>query len=352
MRTESLSASRTARRGRALACLGIIVCLALLAPGPLALAREPGTGGVARSLSAQADLHIQILRVQVMPEFDNPRVLVVVQGRLAESDALPAKVTFRLPREASINQMAVMSMDGGTLTQEYEALPDGADPRWRAVTYTLTNAHFFYEYYYDPLAAGADKEFTYTLSSLYPIDDLLLEVQEPARATSFQVEPHPATNRVDSSLGLTYHQIQVGRVAAGEDVTVAVRYTKADPDPSLSWQQVMALEDAQAPTMPAMAAPAATTRQPQSGSLLGLLAGAGLALLVLGAAYAAWRAPRSSPAHGRSSVLVCSRCGTALRAGALFCHSCGTPGPTPRHPSADPTQQDGTAGCSPLEVRL
>ncbi|HSJ54449.1 MAG TPA: zinc ribbon domain-containing protein, partial [Anaerolineae bacterium] len=213
--------------------------------------------------------------------------------------------------------------------------------------------HFFYEYYYDPLGTEANKEFSFTLNSLYPIDDLLLEVQEPARASNFQLEPQPATNRVDSSLALTYHQLQVGQVAAGEDVSVAVRYVKTDPAPSLSWQQVMALEDAQAPVMPVMAAPpAGAAHEPDSGSLLALLAGAGLALLVLGIGYVAWRAPQPSPAAGRSSSQFCPGCGTALRAGALFCHSCGTPGPTLRHPAADLPQRDGAAGCSPLEVRL
>ena len=319
----------------------------------VALAQQPGAGGAAASPTSPAELHIQLLRVQVMPEFDNPRVLVVVQGRLTDSTSLPATVTFRLPMGASVNQMAVMSMDGGTVAQDYEALPDEADPRWLAVSYTLTNAHFFYEYYYDPLGSDASKEFTFALSSLYPVEDLLLEVQEPARASDFGVEPRPASLRVDSSLGLTYHQLQVGRVAAGEDVAVAIRYFKADATPSLSWQQVMALEDAQAPAMEALAvAPAGAAQKPDSGATMAALAGAGLALLVLGVAYAAWRSPRPLPAVERSGARACPVCGTPLRAGALFCYSCGAPSPTPRHPAADPLQRDGAAGRSPLEVRL
>jgi hypothetical protein len=288
-----------------------------------------------------------------MPEFDNPRVLVVVQGRLTDSTSLPATVTFRLPMGASINQMAAMSMDGGTIAQDYEALPDAADPRWLAVSYTLTNAHFFYEYYYDPLGSDANKEFSFELNSLYPVEDLLLEVQEPARASNFRLEPQPAGSRVDSSLGLTYHQLQVGRVAAGEDVSIAVRYIKADPTPSLSWQQVMALEDAQAPSAPALAsAPAGAAQGSRAGSMLAALAGAALALLVLGVAYALWRSPRPSPAAGPSRARACPVCGAPLRAGALFCYSCGAPSPTPRRPAAEPHQRDGAAGRSPLEVRL
>ncbi len=349
MATRNLVVAMAANRGRILACLGVIVCLALVAPGAVALGQEPGTGA-SGSPAPQTDLQIQLLRVQVMPEFDNPRVLVVVQGRMADSTSLPATVTFRLPMGASINQMAVMNMDGGTIAQDYEALPDAVDPRWLAVSYTLTNAHFFYEYYYDPLGSDANKEFSFALNSLYPVGDLLLEVQEPARASDFGLEPRPASLRVDSSLGLTYHQLLVGQVAAGEDVEVAVRYSKADATPSLSWQQVMALEDAQAPVL--VAQPAGTAQAADSGATLAMLAGAGLALLVLGVAYAAWRSPRPLPAGERSPARACPVCGTPLRAGALFCFSCGAPSPTPRHPAADPLQRDGAAGRSPLEVRL
>ena len=188
--------------------------------------------------------------------------------------------------------------------------------------------------------------------NLYPVDDLLLEVQEPARASDFGVEPRPVTMRVDTTLGLTYHQLQVGQVTAGEDVAVAVRYFKADPTPSLSWQQVMALEDAQAAKPAVAVSPGGTAQRSKTSSTLALLAGTGLALLVLGVAYAVWRSPRPLPAAERRHTRTCPVCGTPLRAGAIFCHSCGAPSPTPRHPAADSAQRDGAAGCSPLEVRL
>jgi hypothetical protein len=366
MASKQARFSGAARRARILALLGAVLCLALAAPGPAALAQEPAgapavhvpavpaQGQAQMPAVADTGVHIQALRVQVMPEFDNPRVLVVVQGRLAASDRLPAVVTFRLPLEATINQMAVMSMDGGSIAQDYEARPDAADPRWLAVSYTLTNAHFFYEYYYDPLGADEEKQFAFTLNSLYPVEDLLLEVQEPARASGFQVEPQPAGSRLDGSLGLTYHQIQVGQVPAGEDVGLAVRYTKADPTPSLSWQQVMALQDAKAPVAPVMAAaPAAMPTERDSGSMLALMAGASLALIVMGTAYAAWRTPRRAPAApAQRRARYCPGCGSALRARALYCHSCGAPRPTPRTSAADSLPRDATAGCPRLEVRL
>ena len=50
----------------------------------------------AQELPRPEDVRIQQMRVQVMPEFDDPRVLVIVQGRLAVSpDDLPVMITFR-----------------------------------------------------------------------------------------------------------------------------------------------------------------------------------------------------------------------------------------------------------------
>jgi hypothetical protein len=143
------------------------------------------------SAHAQDDLRIQQMRVQVMPEFDDPRVLVIVQGRLnAAESTFPRPVTFLLPADAQINQMASMDVTTGqTNPLAYETLPYPADPRWTAVTYTLDNAHFFYEFYYDPLQGETDKQFTYAQATPLPIDDLLVELQEPRTAVDFTLEP-------------------------------------------------------------------------------------------------------------------------------------------------------------------
>ena len=60
-------------------------------------------GGGHRPVLAQATApaltEIQQLRVQVMPEFDDPRVLVIVQGRLNVTEAeLPVTLTVAVPR--------------------------------------------------------------------------------------------------------------------------------------------------------------------------------------------------------------------------------------------------------------
>jgi hypothetical protein len=309
--------------------------LGLILPGPVCRAQsEHGLAG---------DLRIQQLRIQVMPEFDDPRVLVIVQGRFtAAENQFPAPVTFRLPLEAQINQMATIeTMAGGTTAEAFDTRPDPDDGQWLLATYTLRDAHFFYEYYYDPLPADADKDFTFLASSLYPVDDLLIEVQEPAAASDLRLEPAAAASRLDPALNLRYHQIRVGPLPAGGETAVRVRYTKTDPAPSLSWEDVMATQakrtDNAAPALQVMAsdamaseamasqAMASQATAPEGRVPVGILAGLGLSALAAAIIIGWVRARPGSPATPLpgGSVRFCPDCGTALRPEARYCHACG-----------------------------
>jgi hypothetical protein len=278
---------------------------------------------------------IQQLRIQVMPEFDDPRVLVIIQGRLAGSGAtFPVPVTFRVPRGAQINQMAVMDVaTGATAPQSFDARPDPDGARWSLVTYALDNAHFFYEYYYDPLVGGADKQFIYTFSSPQRVIELLLEVQQPLAATDFALDPLPTIARHDDALGFTYHQFNVGGLASGEETAVTVRYTKTDPEPSMSREDVMAMQMQGAP--PDVPAAAETGKigenVPSWPAIL-------VTVVLVSAGGLVWFRSVSS---GDSSVPVacrnreathvlaaspgrCPQCGATYKPNARFCHVCGT----------------------------
>lgn len=299
--------------------LGLLLCLLALWPtvtGPV-FAQEPGRAD---------DLRIQQLRIQVMPEFDDPRVLVIVQGRLyVAADDFPVTVTFRLPQGAQINQMASVNMDSaGTIMLPYEAQPDPDDARWQLVTYSLDGAHFFYEYYYDPIVGDVDKAFTYTLSSLQPVDDVSVEIQQPKAAEDFSTSPQAAASRLDQNLRLYYHQVGLGALGAGEETSISVNYTKADPNPSLTWEQVMALQEGKRP--PETTGP---TKAPSSGLQIPteVFVFAGGALVLLLGAFVGYRlrmgdAP-ADEAGENDPDRFCRTCGTALKADAIYCHHCG-----------------------------
>ena len=305
-------------------------------------------------LSQTSQATIQQMQVQVMPEFDDPRVLVIVQGRLnLEETAAGNLVTFRIPRGAQINQMSVMDIaTGQTLSQQYTAQPDPNDERFSLVTYAVDQAHFFYEYYYNPVQGETDKQFTFEFNSLHNIDDLVIEIQEPLAATRFEIDPLPTIARFEEVFGFTYHQYSLGAVTAEKDVSLAVQYTKTDAAPSVSREQLSAVQSAPvispnpagggaSPAQPALT----NTSTPFTIDLqTGLIIGAVLAALM---GFIVWRyknqnatlqtssqtishsVPSATPAPIIETQLAeqaqCSQCGVDLKADALFCHECGTP---------------------------
>jgi hypothetical protein len=259
-----------------------------------------------------------------MPEFDDPRVLVIVQGRFANTAApLSTPVTFWVPRGAQINQMAEMEQSTGTLKPHaFDAQPDPNDQRRTWVTYPLGSPHFFYEYYYDPLEGKPDKQFTFAWACPYAVDQLLLEIQEPLAATRFTLDPTATIVRFDERFEMTYHQSNHQNLTPGETISVAVRYTKADLAPSLTREEVMTLMSPEAPKQ------VTTTTHSSPGSwqnwIFALVGGGALALV--GALIWHRRQPgvEETVSEHQRGLESCLRCKATLKSNARFCHVCGT----------------------------
>ena len=94
------------------------------------------------------------------------------------------------------------------------------------VSYDCQYRRFQLEYYYDPIAGqGADRSFEYTYTLDYATDALKIDVQQPASATGFQIEP--AADRTQVSQTLTHHIYELGPKAAGDVVSFRIRYNNS-----------------------------------------------------------------------------------------------------------------------------
>ncbi|HZD06433.1 MAG TPA: hypothetical protein VE173_16090, partial [Longimicrobiales bacterium] len=166
--------------------------------------------------------------VQILPEFDDPRVLVIYQGSLAEGVETPADFSLVIPRGAQIHMAGGVDATGGHIHGDYETTErDGLTE----VAYELPVPDFYMEFYYDPIPEGEDHGFTYPVVSPWDAAEVTVAVQKPRRAEDFGVSPL-AARVVQDDKGFDYHVIQWDSVAAGTSREVAVRYRKADREPS------------------------------------------------------------------------------------------------------------------------
>jgi hypothetical protein len=322
-------------------------------------------------LPAQAQdtdpVRLSTLEIALWPEFDEPEVLVIFQGRLVDDVPLPAQLTLTMPQEAGEpHAVAAVDEEGNRWTAEYDVQATDDEIE---VTYTsLRYRAFQFEYYLDILQMdGERREFTFHYSLDVPVDDLALELQQPLGATNVVLTPSPAEAYAGFA-GLTYHRLPFGAVSAGQAVTLQVAYDKTSSHLSAEALPTDSPEPVATASEPLSSGPAATAG-------IVFVVGVGLALVaggfwIVGSRRRAGRrvpnsrsrgpkppkqkghrdkkgtgAPvRSKPTSVSSSPRVqtaqpvqlakpttvyppggfCHQCGTALKEDALFCHRCGT----------------------------
>jgi hypothetical protein len=318
------------------------------AGGPLPLA--------SRRLQEETPAGIQQLRLQVMPEYDDPRVLVIGQGRLGGGmTGAPSEVSFWIPEGAQVNLITGMgSASAELVSQPYTLEPDPLRPGWALLTSEFDSAHFFYEYYYAGLVSDPDHperiSFDFIFSSPHPVESILVELQQPLQALNFSSQPRAASERQDPRYGFSYHLLERGSLSAGQDLAVQVSYTKSNPAPSIVRPvpdmppQAAGLASGGAPDMPL----GSGTSARWIFSVLVLLLG------IFGSAAAVILSRRSQlepvlliEARPEFVSHPCQVCGQLSRPGACYCHRCGSRVKIETHPGSDQPGQVVGVEASP-----
>ena len=274
-----------------------------------------------------ADLRIARLQLSIWPEYDDPRVLIIVRGELAPGVAYPTHVTLPIPKGAELIGAGMISELGELLLHPHRVIPGDASD---SLEITLPSPGFFAELYFDPFETSGDaKRFGYTFEAPYPINQFDIDIQKPYTASEFGTEP-PAMAQEAEGRDTTYHRFAYRDVAAGQPTTFTVSYVKTDPQPSVP----------KAGSPPASDSPAA--RGPQDRLLIyfGILAGVTAAYVLGTLLWIAYRRRRAAPTSPETQPLpltapsvpppvapaaanFCSHCGRALDADYAFCPGCG-----------------------------
>jgi hypothetical protein len=269
------------------------------------------------------------MEVDIRPEHDDPRVLVIYRGVLSAQAQLPYPLTFSIPAGAQVHA-AAYRRDGQLFAAQYQTERDGERTR---VTFLTPVPGFQFEYYADLLSGRPKRTFAVEVAFPLPVEALEISVEQPLRSTGFALTPAPA--RTATGGGFTYYLYAEDRWPAGKVWSVRGTYSKEDDEPSLP--RTAALPGPASPGIlrPGVAPPA------EPGpliwllpALLGIVTGVAGTLAV---AYlrGAWTG-RSADTRGRDRDRTgrrspqpperyCAHCGTPAASGDRFCTRCGHP---------------------------
>lgn len=304
--TMRASALRTSIPGRSWLTL-----LALLA---LAVSLVVVAGIGQQRASAASSPQITTMAVSVMPEYDQPRVLVSYRGDLNADVSLPLEMGLRLPADATIEQVcSIKQPEEEHICQPYEANPDG---QYLAVTWEAVTPTMYVEFYYGSVSGAGERSLDFNFWPPYSVDNLDLFVLEPTDATDFSLSPAPADSLGEQDF--RHHSYNFQDVPEDEAVTIEMTYAR--------------------PTGQPLAPPRTAATVDDSGGIsqtmiltLGLAGAAALAF-VLYRVFARRFRVGFIPVSGRTGdgeatvqkgTFFCRQCGGTVQKGFQFCPGCG-----------------------------
>jgi hypothetical protein len=236
-----MGARRRARRRTGMwLATGIFVGLAVLSVLLAAPSAQAETTGVVPPAAGYtplnpADWKTDQMVVQVWPEYDASAVLVFMYFSLPADVQLPATLKFAVPHGAAITGIGEVDANGNftfNYKDSYPPVESGTD--WDIATIQVQKYRTLQiDYYYDPgLPTGAGAR-SFPVLVQVPLDagSLNLHVQEPARATDFNVQP-AMQGSGEASDGFTYFTATFADVKAGSTLGYLISYSKPDGDPS------------------------------------------------------------------------------------------------------------------------
>lgn len=192
--------------------------------------------GLPRLVYAQeqaSEIRIAQMNIAVWPEYDDPRVLVIYQLKVAEPVEYPFRISFLIPKDADVGMGCEVAESGGHGCRPYRVEDRG---EFNELSFEVSSQPtIFMEYYYQPLKRDSNKSFDFFYKPLYPVDNLYIEVQRPLKATEFNTEP-VATETYTDNKRFKYHVLKLGSAEKDQPVKVKVSYKKSNPQPSVSRQ--------------------------------------------------------------------------------------------------------------------
>ncbi len=178
---------------------------------------------------ASNDLTIGRMKVAIWPEYDDPGVLVIYDGRFAEPSRFPLKTSFFLPKDAVISDACSLSPKGQHFCQLYETVNRG---EFNEVLLYLPFPNFYLSFHtYPDIEKTDNRTFDYLVRTNHKIEKLEMDIQQPLRTTAFTISP--ASEDTSMIKDFNHFKYTYSPVSSGENKLFNIAYNKKDRLPSV-----------------------------------------------------------------------------------------------------------------------
>jgi len=164
------------------------------------------------------------MRVAIWPEYDDPGILGIYDGRFVDDGSFPAETVFFLPKGAVISDACSLSAKGQHFCQLFRQEDKGAVSEVRL---KLPFPNFYLSFHYKPFdGKNPERDFSYDLKTNHQIRKLEVDIQEPLRAANFAVLPTGAES--EEIAGFKHYRYTFSEPKKGEVIPFKVSYKKED----------------------------------------------------------------------------------------------------------------------------
>jgi hypothetical protein len=174
------------------------------------------------SSSAQAILRLEQLQVDLWPEYDQPAMLVIYRGRLADDVELPATLTLHLP--ARVERPNAVAYDDGSGTLLNATYSTRAEGDWVAVTLETPTPNFQLEFY-DSLARKDElRSYTFVWPGDYAVGQFSFFFLPPPGAEDVQTDPDLTLVQQLGTDARSLVGVLDSGLAVGQEVQLTISY--------------------------------------------------------------------------------------------------------------------------------
>lgn len=180
--------------------------------------------------SIAATPQIGRMRVALWPEFDDPGVLVIYDGRFIDDGSFPIETNFLVPKGAVISDACSLSPKGQHFCQLFTQRSAGDMDE---VVLKLPYPNFYLSFRIRPFNIDNPlRKFNYVIKTSHPVSKLEVDIQRPLRAEEFTV--NPVWEDKEELKGFEHYRYVIKDRDAGAVIPFDISYKKEDSRPSVN----------------------------------------------------------------------------------------------------------------------